>query len=72
MLSTTLVNYETRYGDSDQLTLMLYYPNTIIEKKKFDDGKIYVLSDSITGESFAFAVRSYVFPEGYGFNTIKT
>ncbi len=71
MISTTIVNYEARYGDSDQVTLMLYYPSIIIDKKKFEDGKVYTLKNDITGDSFAFATRSYMYPEGYGFSIVR-
>lgn len=67
-LSTSILNWEAHYGDSDILSYMLYYPDVKIEKYRQDDGsKIYILTDKTTEEKFQFATRSLVFPAGYGF-----
>ena len=66
MISTSILQFETQYGDSDTDSLMLLYPNYIIEKLKLDDGtKIYTITDKVSGVEFKFASRSLVFPAGY-------
>ena len=66
MISSSIANWEARYGDSESLTYMAYYPNIKVEKKKQGDGStIYILTDRTTKEKFQFASRSLVFPEGY-------
>lgn len=66
MLGTSILNYESRYGDSDPLTFMTLYPNLKVDKQKQGDGsKIYILSDRDNEDSFTFATRSLVWPAGY-------
>jgi len=66
MLSTSILNYEARYGDSDTISYMFYYPSLRIEKIKQGDGsKIYSLTDSNTNDNFMFATRSLAWPGGY-------
>ncbi|OIO41891.1 hypothetical protein AUJ62_01820 [Candidatus Pacearchaeota archaeon CG1_02_32_21] len=66
-LSTSVLNYEARYGDSDPLQYMILYPDVKVEKYKQDDGtKVYILTDRNTNEKFQFAVRSLAWPPGYG------
>jgi hypothetical protein len=66
MLSTSILNYEARYGDSDTISYMFYYPNILIEKIKQGDGsKIYSLTDASTNDNFMFATRSLAWPGGY-------
>jgi len=68
MLSTSILNYEARYGDSDTTIYMLYYPNIKVEKYKQEDGsKIYILTNTKTKDKFTFATRSLSWPAGYGF-----
>ena len=70
MLSTSILNWEARYGDSDITTYMAYYPNIKVEKYKQSDGsKIYILTARNERESFIFASRSLSWPAGYEFNT---
>jgi hypothetical protein len=67
MLSTTIVQFETEYGDSSTDILMYYYPDYRIEKKRVSEGnKVYILTDKKTEEQIKFAVRSYAWPAGYG------
>lgn len=67
MLSDSILNWEARYGDSDPLSFMVYYPDLKIEKLKQTDGsKIYILSNLDTKESFSFASRSLSWPGGLG------
>lgn len=65
MLSSSIANYEARYGDSDSLTYMLYYPDIRVEKKERDEGRIYILTHKPTNEKFMFAARSIAWPAGY-------
>jgi len=65
-LSTSILNYEARYGDSETTTYMVLYPKTKVEKLKQGDGtKVYRVSNRDTKEVFSFATRSLVFPPGY-------
>jgi len=67
MIASSILNWEARYGDSDPLNFMVYYPNLKVEKLKQGDGsKIYILTDLITKDSFSFATRSLSWPAGYG------
>ena len=66
MIASSISNWEARYGDSEVMSFMVFYPNLKIEKKKQGDGTtIYILTDKITQEKFQFASRSLVFPPGY-------
>lgn len=67
MLTSSILNWEARYGDSDITTYMLYYPNVKVEKYKQQDGsKIYILTERESKEKFVFASRSLSWPAGYG------
>ena len=71
LIASSIVNWETRYGDSETLNYMLYYPSLKVEKKKQGDGTtVYILTDRDTNEKFYFATRSYVIPPG-GFEIIR-
>lgn len=66
-IATSIVDYETTYGDSETTNYLNYYPNLKIEKIKLEDGvKIYKLTNVVTEEVFQFATRSLVWPPGYG------
>ena len=66
MIASSISNWEARYGDSEVMSFMVFYPNLKIEKKKQGDGTtIYILTDNLTKEKFQFASRSLVFPPGY-------
>lgn len=65
-LSTSILNYEARYGDSEITAYMVLYPKTKVEKLRQGDGtKVYIVSNRDTKETFSFATRSLVFPPGY-------
>jgi hypothetical protein len=67
MIATSVLQYETRFGDSDTSSLMIFYPNLIIDKIKRGDGTtLYILEDKNTKDKFQFASRSFVWPPGYG------
>lgn len=66
MLATSILNYEARYGDSTIDAYMAVYPDIRVEKLKQGDGTtLYYISNRNTGESFNFASKSLVYPEGY-------
>ena len=68
MLATSIIDFESTYGDSETTLYIQYYPNLDIQKIKLGDGsKIYTVSDVTTGDSFTFATRSQAWPGGYGF-----
>jgi hypothetical protein len=65
-ISSSIANWEARYGDSDPLTYMLYYPNVKIEKKKLSEGStVYVLKHRLSEDKLVFASRSIALPSGY-------
>ncbi len=67
MTSTSIIDYESSYGDSETSLFIQYYPNLVMEKTKLMDGsKIYKVGDITTGESFVFASRSVAWPGGLG------
>ncbi len=66
MIATSILQFETKYGDSDVSSMMGYYPDYIIDKIKRSDGTtIYVLENKIFGNKFQFASRSLAWPAGY-------
>jgi hypothetical protein len=66
MLSTSILNSEALYGDSEITTYMIYYPNIKLEKLKQGDGsKVYILNDTTTQDTFQFATRSLAWPGGF-------
>ncbi len=72
MTSTSIIDFESTYGDSETSLYIQYYPNLIIEKNKLDDGsKIYNVEDVTTKESFTFATRSLAWPGGLGLRETK-
>jgi len=71
MIVSSIINWEARYGDSETLNYMLYYPSLKVEKKLQSDGTtIYILTDRITLDKFIFASRSIAWPPGFGFDKI--
>ena len=67
MTATSIVDFESAYGDSETRLYLLYYPNLVIEKNKLGDGsKIYKLKEITTNEEFYFASRSVAWPGGLG------
>src|SRR3989344_2144718 len=73
MITSSILNWEARYGDSETTTYMAYYPNIKVEKYKQEDGsKVYKLTERESQEKFVFATRSLSWPGGYGFGEIYT
>ncbi len=65
LITSSISQWETRYGDSETLNYMLYYPSLKVEKKKQGDGTtVYILTDRDTDEKFYFASRSIAVPAG--------
>ena len=66
-IAQSIVDYESKFGNSATELYMQYYPNLKIEKIKLSDGTtIYKLSNVITKEEFDFASRSLAWGAGYG------
>jgi len=66
MIATSLLQFEAKYGDSDTSSMMIYYPDYIIDKIKRDDGTtVYILENKEFGNKFQFASRSLAWPAGY-------
>lgn len=65
MVASSISNWEAKYGDSETMNYMIYYPNLKVEKKKQGDGTtVYILTDRTNLEQFMFASRSIVVPAG--------
>jgi len=65
MIATSIVQWEVRYGDSEVMNYMLYYPDIKVEKKKQGDGTtVYMVSNWDSEDKFMFAVKSMVIPAG--------
>ena len=72
VISTSILNWEARYGDSETTTYMNYFPDYKVDKLRQDDGtKIYILTERDTGESFKFATRSIAWPAGYSIGELN-
>ena len=66
MISTSLLQFESKYGDTDTSSLMILYPDYTIDKIKRSDGTtVYTLEDKTFGTKFKFASKSLVWPSGY-------
>ena len=67
MIATSILQFETKYGDADTSSMMLLYPDYIIDKIKRGDGTtVYILEHKDLGNKFQFASRSLAWPAGYG------
>jgi len=67
MIATSIVDFETTYGNSETTLYMQYYPDLKIQKIQLSDGtRIYILTNVVTRENFMFASRSIAWPPGYG------
>lgn len=65
LIAGSISQWETRYGDSETLNYMLYYPSLKVEKKKQGEGStVYILTDRDSDEKFYFASRSIAVPAG--------
>jgi len=66
LLSTSILSFESEYGDSETTTYLRYYPDLKIEKVKLENGTFYKLSNVVSADEFSFATRSLMWPSGYG------
>jgi hypothetical protein len=67
MTATSIVEFESAYGDAETTLYLNYYPNLKIRKNSLSDGStIYNIEDVTTNENFTFASRSVAWPPGYG------
>lgn len=66
MTATSIVEFESALGDSETTYYMQFYPDLKIEKLKKDADTVYTLTNVVTEDSFTFATRSLVWPQGYG------
>jgi len=68
MIATSILQFETKYGDADVSSMMAFYPDYIITKLKRGDGTtVYGLEHKDLGNKFQFASESLVWPAGYDF-----
>ena len=66
MITSSIQNFEARYGDSKTDDYMTFYPNLKVEKKLQSDGtKVYIITHRETQEVLQFATRSLAWPPGY-------
>jgi hypothetical protein len=66
-ITISILNFESKYGDSETTTYMNFYHYLKVEKKKQSEGTtVYLLTNRDTGDKFQFATRSYIWPSGYG------
>jgi len=64
-ISNSILNLETKYGDSETTVYMNYYHDLKVEKIKQTDGTtIYILTNRDEGNKFQFASRSVAWPPG--------
>lgn len=67
MTATSIIDFESTYGDSETTIYMKYYPQLQLRKIKLLDGStVYTVKDVNTDESFNFASRSLAWPGGLG------
>lgn len=63
--ATSIIDYESTYGDSETTLYLQFYPDLKIEKIRKDSDTIYKITNVISKEQFVFATRSLVWPQGY-------
>jgi len=65
MITSSITNWEARYGASESLIYMGYYPGLKVESKKRSEGTtIYTLTHRNSLDKFRFATRSVAIPPG--------
>jgi len=65
-IATSIIDWESTYGDAETTIYMTYYKDLKVEKIKLGDGStVYVLTDRNDGNKFQFASRSVAWPPGY-------
>ena len=64
-IASSIIEWETIYGDAETTSYMNYYHDLKVEKKKQSDGTtVYILTDRNTQNKFQFASRSIAWPGG--------
>lgn len=65
-IATSILDFESTYGDSETTDYLRFYPDLKIQKTKLSEGsKIYRISNVVSKEEFAFATRSLAWGAGY-------
>jgi len=65
-IATSILQFESSYGESNIDSIMILYPDYLIEKMKQGDGTtIYSIKQKTFKTEFWFATRSLVYPPGY-------
>jgi hypothetical protein len=65
MISSSIANWESKYGDVEIMNYMIYYPFLIVKKLPQEDGvRIYTLTNKKTNDEFMFASKSMTIPPG--------
>lgn len=65
-IASSILSFETSYGDSETTIYMNYYHDLKVEKLKQGEGsKIYILTNRNNRNKFQFATRSLVWPPSY-------
>ncbi len=65
MITSSIANFEARYGDSETMNYMYFNPDLKVEKKTRSDGtRIYILTNRKSLDKFLFATRSFARPSG--------
>jgi len=66
MIATSILQFETKYGDADATSMMEFYPEYKITKMKMSEGTtLYFIEHKELGNKFQFASRSLAWPAGY-------
>lgn len=66
MIATSVLQYETAYGDTDTSSMNALYPEFYIDKMKRSDGTtVYAIESKGYETKFQFASRSLAWPAGY-------
>jgi hypothetical protein len=71
IMATDIIQLEIKEGDVETDVYRVLTDFNILKDKKEDGSKIYLIQDINTKEQFRFAIRSYVFPAGYGVSQIN-
>lgn len=65
-IATNIIQFESKYGDTETTDYMNYYHDLKVEKLKQSEGTtVYILTNRNTKEKFQFASRSVAWPIGY-------
>ena len=66
MIATSILQYESEFGDADVSSMMFLYPDYIISKNKRSDGTtVYSIREKGSENKLRFASRSLAWPAGY-------